>query len=231
MKNFGGERKRKKLLKKTLSQDDWRDRFREIIDKDDPGIYAGLMSLLCDSDALVKRRAAVAFGDLSEKYNRKEPEKTRNLLRRFVWQLTEESGGIAWGVPEAMCEVLSRDEKLAESYVDIVFSYAVEDDAGLDNYLEFDEFRSGVFWGLTRLAENFPKLITERADIVGKAVRSETDPEILAYLCIICERAGIKLETFLRETCLHIDEEVDLYLEDKIVNLSVSDLARKASSE
>jgi hypothetical protein len=75
-------------------------------------------------------------------------EAARVVLRRMMWNLNDESGGIGWGVPEAMAEVLARHEGLAREFVNILASYTRED----ANYLEHEPLQKGLLWGVARLA-------------------------------------------------------------------------------
>ena len=43
-------------------------------------------------------------------------ESARVVMRRLMWNLNDESGGIGWGSPEAMGEIMARHSGLAEEY-------------------------------------------------------------------------------------------------------------------
>ncbi|MEA3417440.1 MAG: hypothetical protein U9R02_15080 [Thermodesulfobacteriota bacterium] len=40
-------------------------------------------------------------------------ESARVIMRRLIWNLNDESGGIGWGSPEAMGEIMARNNRLA----------------------------------------------------------------------------------------------------------------------
>jgi len=105
-------------------------------------------------------------------------------MRRFMWTLNDESGGIGWGSPECMGEIMARHQGLALEYRRILFSYLAQGDTGSDNYLEYLPLRRGAFWGLARLAQGDPVLAREGSFQVLKALRQENDPEILALICL-----------------------------------------------
>lgn len=84
-----------------------------------------------------------------------DPEAGRNWMRRFMWQLNDESGGIGWGVAEVMGEVMARHEGLAREFARIFLSYLDEN----GNYLEFEPLQRGVLWGLGRLAQVRPEVL------------------------------------------------------------------------
>jgi len=88
-------------------------------------------------------------------------EAARVVMRRMIWQLNEESGGIGWGMPEAMGETMARHEGLAQEYAHMLVSYIQED----GNFLEHVPLQRGVLWGLGRLAQARPWLVEEAARI------------------------------------------------------------------
>lgn len=81
---------------------------------------------------------------------RGDMEEARVVLRRMMWNLNDESGGIGWGVPEAMGETLARNERLAEEFTNILASYTREE----ANFLEHVPLQKGLLWGIARLAES-----------------------------------------------------------------------------
>lgn len=85
----------------------------------------------------------------------KNMEEARVVLRRMMWNLNDESGGIGWGVPEAMGEALSRHEGLAGEFTTILSSYTRKE----ANYLEHEPLQKGLLWGIARLAGTRPGLL------------------------------------------------------------------------
>jgi len=78
--------------------------------------------------------------------------------------LNDESGGIGWGAPEAMGEIMARSEKLAEEYYKILISYTP--DGG--NYLDFEDLQKDVIAGLKRLSQVRPNLVKEVKHLLNK---------------------------------------------------------------
>ncbi len=73
-----------------------------------------LFSFLCSLDELVKWRAVSAMGAVLANLAESNLESARVVMRRFIWQLNDESGGIGWGCPEAMGDTMARSRRLAE---------------------------------------------------------------------------------------------------------------------
>jgi hypothetical protein len=116
-----------------------------------------LFSCLCSTEPQIKWRAITALGAVVANLAQDDMESARVVMRRMIWNLNDESGGIGWGVPETMGEVMARHEGLAREYVNILVSYIRED----GNFLEYEPLQQGVLWGLGRLAQTSPELLQD----------------------------------------------------------------------
>jgi hypothetical protein len=125
-----------------------------------------LFSLIQSGDPGLKWPAVRCFGSVVSNLAGEDLESARIIVRRLMWSLNDESGGIGWGSAEAMGEVLARHSALASEYVSILLSYARED----GNYLEHEPLQRGLLWGIGRVAETHP-------DLVRPAV-----PHLMVYL-------------------------------------------------
>ena len=86
-----------------------------------------LFSFLYHRDEQIKWRAVTAMGAIVSKLADEDMESARVIMRRLMWNLNDESGGIGWGSPEAMGEILASQETLAKEYSKMLISYARED--------------------------------------------------------------------------------------------------------
>lgn len=116
-----------------------------------------LFSFLCSTEPLIRWRAITAIGAVVANLAREDMESARVVMRRMIWNLNDESGGIGWGLPEAMGEIMARHERLAREYANILISYIRED----GNFLEYEPLQRGVLWGLGRLAQTRPELLQD----------------------------------------------------------------------
>lgn len=114
-----------------------------------------LIGFYCHGDARLRWRSITATGLLVARLADTEIESARVIMRRLMWSLNDESGGIGWGAPEAMGEIMARHPRLAEEYASILVSYL--DEKG--NYLELPALQKGVLWGMGRLAEKRAALL------------------------------------------------------------------------
>jgi len=116
-----------------------------------------LISAFYDSDSEIRLKAVKAFGQLVADLAEENMEEARVVMRRLMWTLNDESGGIGWGAPDAMAEAMACSPRLAEEYVRILVSYIRED----GNLLEFEPLRRGALWGIGRLAQVYPEMMRE----------------------------------------------------------------------
>ena len=82
----------------------------------DEQLTGHLFSYFYNMNELIKFRSVTAMGELALRVSGKSMEKARIILRRIMWNLNDESGGIGWGSPEAMGEILSKSPELAEEF-------------------------------------------------------------------------------------------------------------------
>jgi hypothetical protein len=121
-----------------------------------------LFSFLCSPDELVKWRAVSAMGSVLANLAESNLESARVVMRRFIWQLNDESGGIGWGCPEAMGDTMARSKRLAEEYGGILISYIRPE----GNFLEHEMLQCGAIWGVGRLAHHRPDLFNGCAHLL-----------------------------------------------------------------
>ncbi len=124
----------------------------------DEQLVGPLFSHFYHTDELIKFRSIAAMGALVSRMGQKNMEKARIVLRRIMWNLNDESGGIGWGSPEAMGEICCQSPKLAQEFKSILFSYL--DPKG--NFLEHEALQRGVLWGIGTYLESSPIDLDEK---------------------------------------------------------------------
>jgi len=148
-------RSAKQALEKSLQSPGWREEL--------PAIAAGgvphvgpLFSFLL-REPLLMHRAAVALGQTVARLAAAEPEAGRNVVRRYMWHMNEESGNIGWGIPEAFGETLAASASLARDFHRVLISYVIDLDRD-DNYCDHTQLRRSCYWAVGRLAQARPEL-------------------------------------------------------------------------
>jgi HEAT repeat protein len=117
-----------------------------------------LIGALCSTDETVRWHAITALGPIVADLADRDMEAARVVMRRFMWSLNDESGGIGWGAPEAMGEIMANHEGLAQEYGHMLVAFMREEGF----FLELEMLQRGLMWGLGRLAQARPSLLRER---------------------------------------------------------------------
>ena len=182
-----------------------------------------LFSCLCSTEPQIKWRAVTALGAVVANLAQDDMESARVVMRRMIWNLNDESGGIGWGLPETMGEVMARHKGLAREYVNILVSYIRED----GNFLEHQPLQHGVLWGLGRLAQTSPELLQDAAPHLHPFLSSENATlRGLAAWTIGLLHAGQDAPGL--EVLKSDNTEVTLCLNGTERTYRISELARKA---
>ncbi len=169
--------------------------------------------------------AVTAFGKVMDRIARQEMEDARIIMRRLMWSLNDESGGIGWGAPEAMAEAMANNRTLAEEYSRILLSYVWEE----GNFLEYLPLRRGALWGLMRLAQSRPGIFNEIdcARLV-KDYLDDPDAESRALAALALGHAGKKEFCHEIASMLSDRRKFRLYLDNELKEISVADAASMA---
>lgn len=152
---MAGMRTIKRRIHELLTLPDEGSALEAILSMDGRSVVGPLISFLQSTDPVLQPRAVRAMGKVVSAMADTHMESARIVMRRLMWSLNDESGGIGWGSPEAMGEIMAMNEALAGEYVHILLSYV--DQQG--NYLEYEPLRRGAVQGIRRLAQARPHLV------------------------------------------------------------------------
>ena len=189
-----------------------------------------LFSALYSTSRILRWHAVTCFGIAASELAREKTEQVRVVLRRCTWSLNDESGGIGWGAPEAMAEILSCVPSMAEEYASILISFVLEREEAC-NFLEHSPLREGAYWGIARLAQARPDLISSWREHLLQAIDCETSPFILGTAALIVTHPGFdtsRTRQTLEKIASH-RESIILYWNRAFWNVALSDLARNGA--
>jgi len=221
-----GGRQLKKKMRQLLLAEDFTKGLAEIRRLPPRRAVGPLFSLLCNLDEFVKWRAVTAMGNILSDLAVSDLESARVVMRRFIWNLNDESGGIGWGCPESMAEAMARNEKLAVEYGCILLSYIQPD----GNYLEHEGLQRGVLWGVGRLAHNRPQCMQTAVGYLIPYMRSQ-DP-YLRGLAVWAVSPMLSAEAIpLLQKLAGDPAGLMLYRNGKLTQYSVGQLAREALAQ
>ena len=162
-------RKLKKKILALLGRNDLEKSLDEICQLPARQAVNPLFSFFYNTNELIKWRAITAMGAVVAHLAEQDIESARVVMRRLMWNLNDESGGIGWGPPEAIGEIMARHFRLAEEYAFLLVSYVNEQ----GNYIEHPILQRGVLWGLGRLAHSRPLLVNHAAPFLLPFMQSE----------------------------------------------------------
>lgn len=182
-----------------------------------------LLSLLLNKDEGVRWRAVTAMGVMAANLAQEDMEAVRTIMRRLMWSLNEESGGIGWGAPESMAEIMACHEDLAKEYGHVFLSYL--DPQG--NYLEYEILQRGLLWGLVRLAAVRPAVVQTAARHMLHYLHAE-DAAVRGLAVQAAGLLGAQEACTELRNLLNDDAEFTSYMGAKVVRLRIKELARNA---
>ena len=147
--------KEKRRITKLLESPDIESVIQELRQLPVSRVINPLIGALCSNNETARWHAITALGPIMADLADKDMEAARVVMRRFMWSLNDESGGIGWGAPEAMGEIMAGHDKLADEYGHMLVAYMREDGF----YLELPQLQQGLMWGLARLTIAKPDLL------------------------------------------------------------------------
>lgn len=177
-----GGRKAKALVLRLLAGNDLEDIQSRLVAMDVREVLHALFSGICRSEENIRWNAVACMGPAVARLAQHDMEAARVIMRRLLWSLNDESGGIGWGAPEAMAEIMVSHRGLAEEYLHMLVSYLREDGGELfqdGNYLEHEGLQRGLMWGIARLAAARPDMLL-RQGVTGDLLPflRSTDPGV-----------------------------------------------------
>ena len=212
-------------LSALLEADEFHPSLHELREWPRQRVLHALLGFLCGGDEKRKGRAVSVMGLLTAELAGDNMEEARELMRRLMWSLNEESGSSGWGAPEAMAEIMAVHEGLAEEYAHMLVSYMKED----GNYLENPFLQRDLLRGVGRLSGARPDLMKKRgADLYLRPFLDSPDRVVqgLAAWCagiLEVDEARPGLESLVDE-----ETEIVLYGGQGLVKRPAGHLAREA---
>lgn len=222
----------KAWLLEALAEEDLREVACYLENNGSHHIINPLFIALCNTSERVRWNAVWCFGQVVPRMARKEPESARIIMRRFLWSLNDESGGIGWGAPEAMAEIMCNCDLLRHEYLHMLLSYMREDGQELyqeGNYLELPMLQRGLLWGIGRLCQEHRSEMLEKdaaKDIAAYLI--STDPVVvgLAIWCLGKLKARFAEEKIAR--FLEVPDTFQIFLDRSLQTVSLAMLAAES---
>jgi len=135
----------------------------------DKNLLRTLSSVLYDREPLVRWRAIEALGRASAIIAETDLEKVRRQIRRILWLMNDESGGVCWNGPEAIAEIIFNIPTLIYEYGPILISFLSE-----------EPFEACTRKAIARVAAVSPEVFEESKASLVKSLGSAV-PEIRGF--------------------------------------------------
>jgi len=220
----------KRRISRLLEMPDIEMLIRELLQLPPARVINPLIGALYSNSERVRWHAVTALGPVVAALADKDMEGARIVMRRFMWSLNDESGGIGWGAPAAMGEIMAAHAGLAEEYSHILVAYMRED----GYFLELETLQRGLMWGLGRLAQVRPGLLRERnAATYLPPYLASADPDVRGLAAwtlglILVREAAPALKQMIADpgrvhhyiNCAFVDETVGSLAEKALANIA-----------
>jgi hypothetical protein len=154
--------------------------------KDNRRALTILVRISYDKETLAAWRAIKAVGLAAKELVKTDHEFLRETVRKLLWSLSDESGGIGWSAPEFLGEIVSADPKRFSDIIPLIAQvYEVEEEV----------FRPGVVYALARIAETAPEQVAVYQKIAMMSL-ADKNPLLKIYGLELVERLW---QTAIRE--------------------------------
>ena len=208
------------------------ERLRPLPAKD---VVNVLFSAICREVPRVRWMAITCMGETVARLAEQNMEEARVIMRRLLWSLNDESGGIGWGAPECLAEIMCHQGQLAEEYCHMLVSYMQEDGDELlqdGNFLELPSLQKGLLWGVARLAASRPKLLSNKVSFKDVApFLASSDPEICGLAARITGSLGMMEAKPQLQELVADQRELLVYGDGDVQPCTVGELAGSALQE
>ncbi len=164
-------------IKKKVRQLIERDKFETLKGMLDESqrVLSALFSMTYDKESPLAWKAIKAYGRLLVALAERSPSEAGEHVRRLLWSITEESGGLGWAAIEIIAEIVCNAHGKMDNLIPLIPQFADE-----------SPFVPSVLYALRRLTECLGRLPWEEdevREIIQKA-ESMDNPTVNGYLIV-----------------------------------------------
>lgn len=185
----------------------------------DRRVISALISFTYDKDSVLAWKAIEALGVASRRLSGEDVLAVREIIRRLLWMMTDESGGIGWSAPEMLGEIIRTDPDEFSDIIPILWSYHEE-----------EIFRDSALRGMCRVAEVRPDLTGFVCDDLPMLLR-DGNPLVRGNAVRLAGFIGIG--PFREElAALRADMSmIPLYRDSELITMSIGDVVREVDED
>lgn len=180
-------------------------------------VFSILISVTFDKESLIAWRAIEAMGVAVGAVADESPAKARDIIRRLLWSVTEESGSIGWSAPEMLAEAVVNRPGQFLDLPPIILSLSDE-----------PPFLRGVLWAMGRLAEAGLGTPHKTRPLVLECL-SHPDPAVRGLAVWAAGQMKISAADPVAAALARDQACFSLYRGGKLVSVRIGDLASSFS--
>ncbi len=174
--------------------------------EENQAVISKLISMTYDKEDTLSWRAIESFRYISERLTASRQSLMRDTIRRLLWSMSDESGGIGWSACEILGAIISANPSEYEDVIPLLWSCREE-----------EMFRAGTFWAMAQIAEVDPKAVSFVCNELPTYL-NDKDPMVRANvaLCMYRIRCPFDLGEVFKPLFTDTDEVT--YYENGILN-------------
>jgi hypothetical protein len=181
----------------------------------DKNVIKWLISFSYDKEDKITWRAIESMGHVAVDLRAAHLNILRETVRRLLWSMSDESGGIGWSAPEILGEIIRSDPEEFQDIIPILWSSREE-----------ESFRPGAVWAMVRVAGVRPDMVTfSTSDL--RELASDVNPSVRGYAALLVGATAVDgKEDILRQLSDDLDI-LPVYSDGSLRKSTVSELAQK----
>lgn len=186
--------------------------------KTDKGVIRQTISLAYDKEDPMTWRAIEAIGFIAGALSVERIDIIKDTIRRLLWSMSEESGGIGWSSAEMLGEIIKANPDEFTDIIPIVWSFKDE-----------EMFRPGTIWAMGRIALER----TDLAEFILKDLQlmtTDKNPTVRGYAALV---VGIMGAGEFAEDIKNLADDnssINFYQDGDLIKRTVGEIAEEAIS-
>jgi len=206
-----------------LEAEDWTSAMARLRENVGRQLATTLIRALYNKDLQKRWRAAEALGIVVAQMAQVDAESAREIMRRLLWSLNEDSGSIGWGAPEAMAEVLRQSPQMRQEFLAVFMGHLEP-----PRWQRMDPWiRIGFLWGLWRLGKEAcgTDAVLQITPILIKSLNDGQPPE-KAWAFLAGKALGLLEETHSWGQVLICESTFPFYISGKVISKPTGDILK-----
>lgn len=189
------------------------------IAKRDKGVIRHLISLAYDKEDVISWRAIEAIGIVVAELCKDRMDVVRDTIRRLLWSMGEESGGIGWSAAEMLGEIIRSNPDEFSDIIPIVWSFRDE-----------EMFRAGTVWAMGRIAEVRPDMVDFILNDLSPML-ADGNPFVRGYAVWVV--GVLKAQSLLPDAQKLLSDQsiINFYRNGELIKISVGEIVKEAMNK